>query len=250
MSIVNVAFHVKERRVDALIEFDLSFCEGAERSGFLTSVKGELPVANMKSSTVSGVSADSSAPTSLYKAASTGEEDNNDICHRSGTMPFMAIEALDLKLSPYIHDICHDLESIFYTSVWHGVGYRSTESARQKHDILRGWRMGTWEQVVIKKNSFLLDAKDTLRHVKHLWLKQTCWNLAFLFRQRIEAVRNWDWNMEVAAESAAQGQQGAKLRVMSVVHNQPIFPTFADMWGFERVACQKSCCVINTPKRP
>lgn len=252
ISIGNMAYYVKNgKKIAALIDFDLATFP-------IQSPKLENPARLDVTEPVNAPSV-YDAPASPCNATTADGKGNNDKGHeRSGTTPFMAIETLDLNLSPYVHHVCHELESLFYASVWHGVGYRWTkgiypyasESAKKKkNDILRGWRMGTWEQVVIKKNSFLLDAKDTLRHVKHLWLKQTCWNLALLFRQRIEAVRNWDWNMEVAAESAAQGQQGAKLRVMSVVH-QPIFPTFADMWGFERVACQKSCCVINTPKRP
>lgn len=256
MNIANLAYYVKEeKRVYALIEFDLSFVEGTEPSGVYASVKGDIPVSILKPPLVSDVSADSSAPTSLYKAVSTGEEDNNDNGHQSGTMPFMAIETLDIRLSPYVHHVCHDLESLLYASVWHGVGYRWTkaicpyalESARKKkHDILRGWRVGSWAEAADRKELFLIKRDEILDCMNHPELSDICWNLAALFLQRMEAVRARIKIRKVAANSATglRHEAGTR-RFLSFAHMQPTFPTFADIWGLEWVECQKSCCVAN-----
>lgn len=247
-----MAYYVKgERRAGALIEFDSSYFEGAERSGVSASVKGDLPVSILKPSDVSD---EPSAPTSLCKAANTSE-DNNDNYQRSGNMPFMAIEALDLKLSPYIHDLCHDLESLYYAIVWHGVGYKRSKGnypyasgagKSKNEDILRGWRVGAWKVVVMEKNTFLFDAEDILPHVKHPELSEICWNLAALFGQRIQAVRNRAWAQKKLANATLR-QQAVKRRAISLVYDQPIFPFFADLWGFNGVTCQNSCCVTNPP---
>lgn len=247
-----MAYSVKgEKRVDALIEFDSSYFEGAERSGVSASVKADLPVSILKPSDVSD---EPSAPTSLCKPANTSE-DNNDNYQRSGNMPFMAIEALDLKLSPYIHDLCHDLESLYYAIVWHGVGYKRSKGnypyasgagKSKNEDILRGWRVGSWKVVVMEKNTFLFDAEDILQLVKHPDLAEICWNLATLFGQRIQAVRNRA-RVRKSVANATLRQQAVKRRVISFVNNQPVFPLFADLWGFNRVTCQNSCCVTNPP---
>lgn len=245
--------HIKDGRVIAmLLDFDpykISNPSGFECPDACGSVDESSSPATIPNTHM--LSNAPSTPTSIY-------EDENADHYRTGSIPFMAIETLEMKLSPYEHHVCHDLESLLYASVWHGLGYRwkrgicpyPLESAtRKKHDILRGWRVGSWGEVADRKDVFLANPEMTLDHVKHLVLKRTCWNLALLFWQRIKAIRNRGWIKKFAAESAAQaqGQQDAKLRIMSVVPSQPIFPTFTEMWGFERVACQESCCVINPP---
>lgn len=252
-----MANHIKDGRVIAtMLDFDLSKISNPPRfeclDAFGSVDESSSPPAILSTPMLSNAP---STPTSLYEDENAEEQGNNNR-YWSGSIPFLAIETLEMTLSPYEHHVCHDLESLLYASVWLGLGYRwkrgtcrypSESATRKKHDILRGWRVGSWSEVADRKDVFLTKPAMILDHVKHFVLKQICWNLAFLFRRRMQAVRDREWIRELAIESAAHGQQDAKLRVMFVVHNQPIFPTFADMWGFERVACQESCCVSNPP---
>lgn len=254
--IANMANHIKDGRVIAmLLEFDpskISNPSGFECPDAFGSVdESSSPAAIPNTPMLSNAP---STPTSLYEDENAGEQGNN-YRHRSGSIPFMAIETLEITLSPYEHHMCHDLESLLYASVWHGLGYRwkrgicpylSESATRKKHDILREWRVGSWSEVADRKDVFLTKPAMVLDHVKHFVLKQICWNLAFLFRRRMRAVRDRAWIRKLAAESAVLGQQGAKLRVMPVVHDwQVTFPAFADVWGFDFFACQKNCCVIK-----
>ena len=130
---------------------------------------------------------------------------------RSGTAPFMAIEALDLKTPYYKHHVCHELESIFYASVWHGIGYRhkakilprppSTLQSGKKirsHDYLRGWRVGTWSEVMKEKTAFLSSPGSITSLIKNRELRLICYTLANSFRARRSAAE-----VENASESLA-----------------------------------------------
>lgn len=163
ISFTNVAYHIKDGRMTAtLLYFDLSSSldetsnlEGAKCPGASGSVG---PVHESPSSTtvldtlmISNVPNHPGAPAPLLTTDIVAGESNTDKCQeRSGTAPFMAIESLDNSLFPeYVHKLCHDLESILYASVWHGVGYRWKEGkclmiwdGHKKVDLLRGWREG------------------------------------------------------------------------------------------------------------
>lgn len=181
ISFTNVAYHIKDGRMTAtLLYFDLSSSldetsnlEGAKCPGASGSVG---PVHESPSSStvldtlmISDVPNHPGAPAPLLTTDIVAGESNTDKCQeRSGTAPFMAIESLDNSLFPeYVHKLCHDLESILYASVWHGVGYRWKEGkclmiwdGHKKVDLLRGWREGSWKVVVKEKFDFLGCAAD------------------------------------------------------------------------------------------
>ncbi|THH03527.1 hypothetical protein EW145_g6186 [Phellinidium pouzarii] len=75
--------------------------------------------------------------------------------HRTGTAPFMAREVLNAARNAYCHGIHHELESILYIAIWHGVGY--VGYAPPNKDILKGWRTGDWSQLLKEKKAFLDD---------------------------------------------------------------------------------------------
>lgn len=99
-----------ERIIATLLDFDLatfpakmiSNLEGAEHAGASESITvSPSPSAVLNKPRISNAP---SAPTSLYKAANVGYK---NIRRRSGTPPFMAIEALDFHLFPYVHNLWH-----------------------------------------------------------------------------------------------------------------------------------------------
>ena len=119
---------------------------------------------------------------------------------RFGTKAFMAIETLDLNTLDYKHHLSHDLESIFYASVWHGVGYKYdqiqypmvlmyTDGKEKEVDLLRSWRVGPWDAVVKEKENFLGAPDATLCYIKYATLEATCLNLAYLFHTRRDAAK-------------------------------------------------------------
>lgn len=261
ISVANMLYYMKdERNAATLIDFDLATFPDKmpnlgeiEPPGTVGSVNGSASSATVVDTPV--VSHAPGASASLFTEAIVGGKGNNGKCqNRIGTTPFMAVETLDLHFPGYVYHLCHDLESLFYAIVWHGVGYRRTEGihpyttdlARQKVDILRGWRVGPWSDVADRKDLFLAKAENILQYMKHTELQDICGDLSLLFQQRMIALRGRERARKVAARSAASAgavkRQDVKRRAMNIVYNQPIFPSFADIWGFERVECRKNCC--------
>ena len=200
---------------------------------------------------------------------------------RSGTTPFMAIETLDLKSSGYKHHLSHDLESIFYASVWQGVGYKydqkqypmikvQTDNGEKEVDLLRSWRIGSWDAVVKEKEIFLSSSSETTRYILDEYLTTTCGGLARLFHRRRSALKE-------AAEESKQWEKTMNLykKLMSgdggnVITNSsdittwasrqvlnpserrsapvskpldPIYPAYAEHWFlFDLDDCEKNCC--------
>ncbi|KAH8111371.1 hypothetical protein DFH11DRAFT_630305 [Phellopilus nigrolimitatus] len=74
--------------------------------------------------------------------------------HRTGTAPFMAREVLNLDNKEFTRDFHHDLESVFYTVVWYGVGYYGY-TIPKKGDVLAKWRKGSWGDIMEAKEIFI-----------------------------------------------------------------------------------------------
>lgn len=94
-----------------------------------------------------------------FDLASTPTSARHVSNHRTGTVPFMAREILDTRYS-YIHNIYHDLESLFYCLVWFALGYRWKGAPRD--DPLRSWRRGSASDMWSAKRRFI-ESEDAMR---------------------------------------------------------------------------------------
>ena len=121
ISIHNMAFYLKRRRnnpaviIGLLIDFDLATYPEEAALRFIESkppLSIELGTDMPHDPVIAPVNA-SLIPGSV----AGGEETLKNGQDRSGTAPFMAVEALDLQSPYYKHHVCHELESIFYASV-------------------------------------------------------------------------------------------------------------------------------------
>ncbi|KAH8111381.1 hypothetical protein DFH11DRAFT_632965 [Phellopilus nigrolimitatus] len=74
--------------------------------------------------------------------------------HRTGTVPFMAREVLDLSNKEFTRGFHHDLESVFYVVVWQGAGYKGSKVPK-KGDILAEWRELSWNKIPAAKELFI-----------------------------------------------------------------------------------------------
>jgi len=84
--------------------------------------------------------------------------------HRTGTLPFMAIELL--KKADATHCLRHDLESLFYVAVWWAVtathGQADRDAATSRRRSLAYWNQGTPRAISLVKQEFLtLPWKDS-----------------------------------------------------------------------------------------
>src|SRR5882762_6755511 len=76
--------------------------------------------------------------------------------HRTGTLPFMAIELL--KQAGARHELRHDLESLFYVAVWwavKGTSEENRDAAAGRLLKLDSWNRGTFRDVAEKKTLFI-----------------------------------------------------------------------------------------------
>src|SRR5882762_8099046 len=62
--------------------------------------------------------------------------------HRTGTLPFMAIELLEDVGAR--HELRHDLESLFYVAIWWAV--KGTKEEEEKAVALRMLRLASWSR--------------------------------------------------------------------------------------------------------
>lgn len=102
----------------------------------------------------------------------------------------MAIETLDVESKhPYTHHYVHELESILYTAIWYGVGYRDAEYPQKKKefDYLAGWRKGTWKEVRIEKRHFLRSPWEVLSYLGKGEIRYFCSKLVFVLGKRYDA---------------------------------------------------------------
>ncbi|KAH8111377.1 hypothetical protein DFH11DRAFT_632766 [Phellopilus nigrolimitatus] len=73
---------------------------------------------------------------------------------RTGTMPFMARGVLNLNNKEFTRGLHHDLESLLYTVVWQGVGYKGHKTPK-RGDILADWRKDSWSKSLNAKTLFI-----------------------------------------------------------------------------------------------
>lgn len=91
-----------------------------------------------------------------------------------------------------------------------------------------------------------------MRYIDHEDLSQKCYKLTTVFSQRVMAIRRRmnDRRMDRRARMRKTEGLGKRAGVETSVNIEPIFPLFADIWGFERVKCQKHCCVNHIFSTP
>lgn len=252
-----MAFYIKEGKIiGTLIDFDLAtFPERTPRLGQCSASSPTVPeaidgtapsAAVLDTPMVSDVPDAPCATAPLPTAAiAVGNGNNGKGQERSGTTPFMAIESLDLDFPAYVHHLRHELESLLYASVWHGVGYRWKKGKcpmiwdveKNKFvDLLRPWRVGSWTVVVKEKTAFILNASHILDFVNHVQLRRKCFKLAKVYKRRTLAMD------EILAERKMDKREGVEPQDMTFV-NEPIYPPFADIWEIRRGECKNSCCV-------
>ena len=181
--------------------------------------------------------------------------------YRLRTAPFMAIEALDLTTANYKHHLCHELESIFYVSVWYGVvsGHRRGIFPRSrdalgeesKHpDYLRSWRVGSWQDIMNAKDNFLSNPISIERLVKHGELGPNCELLALFFRRRRDAAQQVVDRavLENALRRRTLFKQGIatwdiRIKKPALKYDIAIYPSYARALGMDLVECKEDCCI-------
>ncbi|TFY75704.1 hypothetical protein EWM64_g8308 [Hericium alpestre] len=72
--------------------------------------------------------------------------------HRTGTLPFMALELL--RKQTIQHRLRHDLESLFYVAVWWAIEKDSTDNHNARNALAK-WNQGPEEKVALVKRDFL-----------------------------------------------------------------------------------------------
>ena len=125
ISIFNMAYYRNPEGnvVGTLIDFDLATYPEESARPFMESSVPDPPLIMSPSS--SGVCTVKDTTTDINKRQDSTVDEGEVLKNgqnRSGTASFMSIEALDLTTPDYNHHVCHELESIFYALIWHGVG--------------------------------------------------------------------------------------------------------------------------------
>ena len=260
ISIFNMAFYRKPsgKVVGTLIDFDLAIYPEEAALPFIqvAVLVPEHPRASVTCNPTIYLNDD----TQNQKPTADGDEMPQNGQDRSGTALFMALESLDLTTPNYKHHVCHELESIFYASVWHGVGYRHRrgilprpprrrdEETRQP-DYLRKWRVGSWQEIMGAKDNFLSNPTPIAQLIKHGELRPNCQLLALLFRRRRDAARQ--------ASDAAVEEDTARQRALfrqgiisfdglmkpALKYDLAVYPSYARTLGMRVVECKKECCV-------
>ena len=268
--------------IGVLIDFDLASypIEMVNKILGITLVGDKIDDATPNTDAVVNATNNSSGTASLIPYPTGACQD------RSGTTPFMAIETLDLSTVGYKHHLSHDLESILYASVWHGVGYRydqkqcpmmiiDTDYGEKEVDLLRFWRVGSWERIVKEKEAFLGAPRTITRYIDYAMLAVTCRKLAGLFHKRrsatkeatrernemednmadfkriTEGINNIDpafrgVDISVIAAWAARKGLNSSMYVHGDTVSKPldhIYPEYAQNWFLVYSEdCKKSCC--------
>ncbi|KAH8111391.1 hypothetical protein DFH11DRAFT_633596 [Phellopilus nigrolimitatus] len=113
---------------------------------------------------------------------SPSKQSNN---HRTGTVPFMAREVLDLSNKEFTRGLHHDLESVLYTVVWQGVGYMGYKIPK-KGDILADWRKDSWKTIQGAKRLFIREKntrKEILDCIEDKKLRFHCQGIGTCFQE-------------------------------------------------------------------
>ncbi|KAJ6511329.1 hypothetical protein C8R47DRAFT_1094689 [Mycena vitilis] len=101
---------------------------------------------------------------------SEGERGPVAVGHRTGTLPFMAVDVLCASGVLVAHEPCHDLESFLYVLIWICVHYAGPGDVERQNFDVRNSPMSGW--VVGNEYLNIGNAKDSaLRHPKH-WVPQ------------------------------------------------------------------------------
>lgn len=179
--------------------------------------------------------------------------------HRFGTKPFMAIETLDTESrEPYTHHFIHEMESILYTVVWQGVGYRGAELPLKNKDLdyLAKWRKGPWTDVRDSKKGFLDKPSTILRHIQDSTLVGFCLNLSTCINARYKAIldhKSWksmalfqqivqDWHFDFDED---QNQNSSPpIPPEPPIPSKAILPSFLKEmnWTTSIMTCSRDCC--------
>ncbi|KAH8111380.1 hypothetical protein DFH11DRAFT_632960 [Phellopilus nigrolimitatus] len=121
--------------------------------------------------------------------------------HRTGTAPFMARKVLDLSNKEFTRGFHHDLESVLYTVVWQGVGYKGYKIPK-KGDILADWRKGSWKKILGAKREFIRENStmmEVLEYIEDEKLRFQCRGIGTCFQDAHanvgvqEALKNEKW---------------------------------------------------------
>ena len=258
ISIFNMAFYREENViVGVLIDFDLATYPEEVALLFI----GSTGLSPSTTVTPDGSTDTKPAPMKTGQdqtATFSGGQILKNGQDRSGTTPFMAIETLDVGDPTYRHHLCHELESLFYGAVWHGVGYRykrrifprppAPEGDKKKDDHLRAWRVGTWRETMNAKKLFLDEPEPVISLISNELLGTIFQCLAGLFVKRRDAART-DRNRlkELAVDMKLQA---IRLRKQGVTpgpvipeipplrYENAIYPRFAELWGLKVVKCE------------
>ena len=237
-----------------LIDFDLAIYPEDAAIPFIKTTSLPAPEAEADTVSTAGSQVSESEP----------DTDGDGILNqngktRSGTPSFMAIEALDFTASSYKHHLCHDLESILYASVWHGLGYRNNAGVFPKPDTgdddeitppdyLLVWREGSWLDVIIEKGVFLSNPEQITNKICHSRLRLICLSLAQEFRVRQKFTPQLSdracWERRVSLLEQGLDPQVNLDSGESVLHYGRVFyPTFARVLHQEAVECTMDCCI-------
>lgn len=243
-----MAYNMKDGRIIAtLLDFDLATFpdETNDPDEAVTQCSVSSPDAPVS---VNGSASSTGGPEMSMDNKSAELSKASRECRRSGTTPFMSIQALDWSLSPFVHHLCHELESILYASVWYGVGYRwnagvipwTSEGHYRPVEILKEWRIGSLDEVVSKKGAFLLNPMSILKHMKHERLRRACLFLSYIFNQKLTGLRQLEMLRDFPD---CFSKIHRTLWVDSEYIDKPVYPYFAKVWKMQIAQCQKTCCV-------
>ena len=247
--------------IGTLIDFDLATYPEEEAQPF---IDDSVPTQSLTEES-------SASTTCTPRLTAVGRKDTNadedetlkNGQDRSGTAPFMAIEALDLTAPGYKHHVCHELESIFYALIWHGVGYRYRRKKfprppripgfKKQPDHLRRWRVGQWASIKGAKVQFLHEADQILQYVRHDVVKAFGEELVTIFRTRLDAAllrrdaARTKKNASIFAifhqGLASKGGATASDSAEKCTYELAVYPSFARALHMKVTECKLDCCV-------
>ncbi|TFY56161.1 hypothetical protein EVG20_g9035 [Dentipellis fragilis] len=128
--------------------------------------------------------------------------------HRTGTLPFMAMELLSDK--PPIHRYRHDLESFFWILIWAVYHFELNGKERRPNDLVNSWMQGTWKEMALAKRDFLAGGDEI---VSDLLSKTT---LAFR-----PLIRTWIIPLLDMLTEYYSAWKAHKARTLKVMANDP-----------------------------
>ncbi|THH04541.1 hypothetical protein EW145_g5443 [Phellinidium pouzarii] len=137
----------------------------------------------------------------------------HDSRHRTGTAPLMAREVLNAAEKAYTHGVHHELESLLYIIVWHGMGYKGYTLPKGTEDTLVMWRKGTWENILQHKKTFIQDQSEASKIISKIRDRKlanhcnpilNCYTKAYLAKLAVQVELN-DLRDAKVAEMESEG---------------------------------------------